>query len=138
MHKNFPPSPTYHTSHLLVLPPLGSPFSSTQTFNNPALRRTHWVLLMSLFLMEKGHSTGSDVRLFRNGALFVPGLGSADPQFDRKLLEVFHMLSVIRHETGEEPERFFDLQGVRKPPTDEECPSTTSEGFSNPEEEKNS
>ncbi|MEN6395223.1 MAG: hypothetical protein ABFC78_01920 [Methanoregula sp.] len=39
---------------------------------------------------QSGPCTGSDVLLFLNGALHGPGLGSTDPLFDRKLLEVSH------------------------------------------------
>lgn len=38
---------------------------------------------------QSGPYTGSDVRLFLNGALYVPGLGSADPLFDAIHLVVF-------------------------------------------------
>jgi len=58
---------------------------------------------------QSGLYMGSDVRLFPNGALCSPGSGSTNPLFDAIHLEVFCMLRVIRLETGEEPERFFDL-----------------------------
>ncbi len=38
---------------------------------------------------QSGPCTAPDSPLFRNGALYAPGLGSADPLYGAKLLEVF-------------------------------------------------